>query len=169
VANTTTRRTVAAPLWALALLLAAALAVAAVATFGAGSARAQDEAGSADLTVTKTVQPRQVTVGDNQTFTIKVTNARGGTATEVHMTDPLPTQVRFIRASTSRQVPGSCGQVQRIVVCDLGNLVVGRTVTVRIFVQAVEAGRYTNRAFVNHSTDELDHTDNRDEVQATAT
>ena len=166
-ANTTGRTAAAAPLWVLALLLAAAFAVAAVATFGAGSARAQLER-SADLHVAKTVQPRQVTVGDNQTFTIKVTNARGGTAREVHMTDPLPTQVTFIRASTSRQVPGSCGRVQRIVTCDLGDLVVGRTVTVRIFVEATEAGRFTNRAFVNQSTDELDHTDNRAEVQTTA-
>jgi len=167
VANTK-GRTVAAPLWAVALLLAAAFAVAAVATFGAGSARAQAE-GSSDLTVTKTVQPRQVTVGDRQTFTIKVTNARGDTAREVHMTDRLPTQVRFIRASTSRQVPGSCGRVQRIVTCDLGDLVVGRTVTVNIFVEATQSGRYTNRAFVNHSTTELDHFDNRDDTPATAT
>jgi Domain of unknown function DUF11 len=98
-----------------------------------------------------------------------VTNARRDTAREVHMTDRLPDQVRFIRASTSRQVPGSCGRVRQIVLCDLGKLRVGRTVTVQIFVEATQAGRYTNRVFVNHSTTELDHTDNRDDVQARAT
>ena len=167
-ANTTRRTVAAVPLWAGALLLAAAFAVAAVVTFGAGSAQAQLER-SADLHVTKTVQPRQVTVGQTQTFTIKATNSRGGTARQVHMTDPLPTQVRFIRASTSRQVPGSCGLVQRIVTCDLGNLVVGRTVTVQIRVELTQAGRYTNHAFVNHTTEELDHSDNRDDAQARAT
>jgi hypothetical protein len=30
---------------------------------------------SANLSVTKTVNPKVVTVGDNQTFTIKITNA----------------------------------------------------------------------------------------------
>jgi uncharacterized repeat protein (TIGR01451 family) len=168
VANTIRRTVAAVPLWAVGLLLAAAFAVAAVATFGAGGARAQVE-GSADLTVTKTVQPSLVTVGDRQTFTIKVTNARRDTAREVHMTDRLPDQVRFIRASTSRQVPGSCGRVRQIVLCDLGKLRVGRTVTVQIFVEATQAGRYINRVFVNHSTTELDHTDNRDDVQARAT
>ena len=167
-ANTTRRTVAAVPLWAGALVLAAAFAVAAVVTFGAGSAQAQLER-SADLHVTKTVQPRQVTVGDRQTFTVKVTNSRGGTARQVHMTDPLPTQVRFIRASTSRRVPGSCGLVQRIVTCDLGNLVVGRTVTVKIRVELTQAGRYTNHAFVNHTTEELDHSDNRDDAQARAT
>ena len=167
-ANTIRRTVAAVPLWAVALLLAAAFAVAAVVTFGAGSARAQLER-SADLTVTKTVNPRVVTVGDRQTFTVKVTNTRGGTARRVHMTDPLPTQVRFIRASTSRQVPGSCGLVQRIVTCDLGNLVVGRTVTVQIRVELTQSGRYTNRAHVNHNTDELDYSDNRDDTRARAT
>ena len=167
-ANTTRRTVAAVPLWAVALLLAAAFAVAAVVTFGAGSARAKLER-SADLTVTKTINPRVVTVGQTQTFTIKATNSRGGTARQVHMTDPLPTQVRFIRASTSRRVPGSCGLVQRIVTCDLGNLVVGRTVTVQIRVELTQAGRYTNHAFVNHTTEELDHSDNRDDAQARAT
>ncbi len=167
-ANTTRRTVAAVPLWAVALVLAAAFAVAAVVTFGAGSARAQLER-SADLHVTKTVQPRQVTVGQTQTFTIKVTNSRGGTARQVHMTDPLPTQVRFIRASTSRRVPGSCGLVGRTVTCELGDLVVGRTVTVKIRVEATQAGSYTNFAFVNHTTEELDHSDNRDDVQVAAT
>ena len=120
-ANTIRRTVAAVPLWAVALVLAAAFAVAAVVTFGAGSAQAQLER-SADLHVTKTVQPRQVTVGERQTFTIKVANE--------------------------------------------GNR---RTVTVKIRVEATQSGRYTNHAFVNHSTDELDHSDNRDDAQARAT
>ena len=166
-ANTTRRTVAAVPLWTVAGGLAAAFAEAEGVTFGAGNARRQLER-SADQHVATTVQPKQVTVGQTQTFTIKVTNSRGGTARQVHMTDPLPAQVRFIRASTSRRVPGSCGLVRGIVACDLGDLVVGRTVTVQIFVEATQAGSSTNRAFVNHSTTELDHSDNRDDVQARA-
>ena len=151
-------------MWAMALL-AAAFAVAALAAFGAGSARAQVE-GSADLVVTKTVKPRVVTVGDNQTFTIRVTNERGGTARDVTMTDRLPEQVRFIRASTSRQVPGSCGLVQRTVTCELGNLAVDERVTVKIIVKTTQAGRYRNQAFVTHATEELEGTDNQDRARA---
>jgi uncharacterized repeat protein (TIGR01451 family) len=165
VANTTAR-TAAVTLWIVVLVLAAALAVAALAAFGAGSAQAQDEETSADLVATKTVKPKQVTVGDKQAFTIKVTNERGGTAREVTMTDRLPNQVKFIRASTSRQVPGSCGLVERTVTCELGDLEVGQTVTVKIFVKTTQAGRYTNQAFVTHTTTELEESDNQDSARS---
>jgi hypothetical protein len=68
----------------------------------------------------------------------------------VTMEDPLPTKVRFVRASTSRHVPGSCGlEPVRTVVCDLGTLVAGKTVTVWIVVRNVETGNYINRAFAS--------------------
>ena len=65
------------------------------------------------------------------------------------MRDPLPSAVRFIRASTSREVPGSCGIEDRVVTCRLGTLRVDRTVTVKIYVRPVVAGSYTNRAFAS--------------------
>ena len=157
----------AAPLWAVALLLGALMAATVVLVLS-GAARAQPT-GSANLAVTKTVKPKSVTVGDNQTFTIKVTNERRDTAKDVVMTDPLPDEVRFIRASTSRDKPGSCSARGGTVTCDLGNIRVDRTVTVKILVKTTEAGRYTNRVSVTHSTTELDASDNRDGARARAT
>jgi large repetitive protein len=149
------------------VMLLAAMAVAVLALSGA--AWAQTTA-SADLSVTKTIKPKVVTVGDNQTFTIKITNQRGGTARDVVMTDPLPTnKVRFVRASTSRRVPGSCSASGGVVTCDLGNLRVDRTVTVKILVKNIDAGKYVNRASVSHATNELDRSDNRDGVRARST
>ena len=114
-----------------------------------GPARAQTAQG-VDLSVNKSVSPKVVAVGEKQTFTIKVTNEGNRRARNVTMSDPLPGKVRFIRASTSREVPGSCSlEPVRTVVCDLGTLRPGRTVTVKIYVRLVEAGTYTNRAFVN--------------------
>jgi large repetitive protein len=156
----------AAPLWAVTLLVGT-IVVTAMLILG-GTARAQPT-GSADLSVTKMVKPRVVTVGDNQTFIIKVTNERRDTARDVVMTDPLPDEVRFIRASTSRDKPGSCSARAGTVTCDLGNLRVDRTVTVKIYVKNTEAGRYTNRASVTHSTVELDASDNHDRARARAT
>ncbi len=66
------------------------------------------------------------------------------------MTDPLPSKVRFVRASTSRRVPGSCDVNDRVVACRLGDLRPNRTVTVKIQVRPVVAGSYTNRAFASH-------------------
>lgn len=148
--------------WAVALLVATAILV-------VSSAAQAQPTGSADLSVTKSVKPRVVTVGDNQTFVIKVTNQRRDTARDVVMTDRLPDEVRFIRARTSRDRPGSCSARGGTVTCDLGNLRVDRTVTVKILVKNTEAGRYTNRVSVDHSTTKLDASDNRDAARARAT
>ena len=147
----------------------AALAALLVA-LGGGAAGAQ-EARSVDLDVDKTVHPRTVQVGDRQTFTVRITNDGSTRAERVRMSDPLPSKVRFIRASTSREVPGSCGVEDRVVTCRLGTLRADRTVTVKIYVRPVEAGSYTNRAFVsftNPDARERDLTNISDAAKATA-
>lgn len=137
--------------WAVALVAGTIAAVAALlGVLGSGSAGAQ-EARFVDLDVEKTVLPRTVQVGDRQTFTIKITNNGTTRAERVRMRDPLPSKVRFIRAGTSREVPGSCGIEDRVVTCRLGTLRAGRTVTVKIHVRPVVAGSYTNRAFASFS------------------
>ena len=132
-------------------LVAGAFAVMAallLVVLGGGTAGAQ-EARSVDLDVDKTVHPRTVQVGDRQTFTIRVTNDGSTRAERVRTRDPLPSKVRFVRASTSREVPGSCGIGDRVVTCRLGTLRADRTVTVKIYVRPVVAGSYTNRAYVS--------------------
>lgn len=139
----TTRKTVG--YWATALLVAAA-ALLLMALSGAAGAQ---EPRSADLDVDKTVSPKSVPVGGQQTFTIRITNEGTARAEGVRMRDPLPSKVRFIRASTSRHVPGSCGIEDRVVKCRLGNLRVDHTVTVKIYVKSVVSGSYTNRAYAS--------------------
>lgn len=104
---------------------------------------------SVDLDVEKTVRPGTVHVGELQTFTIKIINDGSTRAERVRMRDPLPFKVRFVRASTSREVPGSCGIEDWVVTCGLGTLRADRTVTVKIHVKPVVAGSYTNRAYVS--------------------
>lgn len=136
-----------------------------------GTARAQTTQG-VDLHIRKSVSPKQVSVGERQTFTINVTNQGDHRARNVTMKDPLPAKVRFIRASTSRQVPGSCAlEPVRTVVCDLGTLRTSNTVTVKIYVKTVEAGAYTNRASVTYGSStaralESDTSDNSDGAKA---
>jgi uncharacterized repeat protein (TIGR01451 family) len=141
-----TRRTV--RVWAGVLLAGALAAAALLVALGGGTAGAQ-EAQSADLAVRKTVSPKSVQIGETQVFTIKITNEGSTRAERVRMSDPLPSKVRFIRASTSREVPGSCGIEDRVVRCRLGTLRADRTVTVKIYVRPVVAGSYTNRAYVS--------------------
>jgi uncharacterized repeat protein (TIGR01451 family) len=160
--NTTRRRF---HLWT---LLVGALMVTAMMALS-GPAQTQTAQG-VDLTVRKSVSPKFVAVGERQTFTIKVANEGNRRARNVTMSDPLPGKVRFVRASTSRHVPGSCGlEPVRTVVCDLGTLRAGKTATVWIIVKSIEAGSYTNRAFVSFggaSALELDGFDNQDTVRA---
>ena len=115
----------------------------------AGGAAGAQEARSADLDVDKTVSPKTVQVGERRVFTVKITNHGSTRAEGVRMRDPLPSKVRFIRASTSREVPGSCGMEDRVVKCRLGKLRANGTVTVKIYVRPVAAGSYTNRAYVS--------------------
>jgi uncharacterized repeat protein (TIGR01451 family) len=166
--NTTERRF---PVLAMVLLGAAfALAAVVLASFAGGTAQAQvgTEHLAADLRITKAVKPNSVPVGQRQTFVIKVTNERGDTARSVVVTDPLPNVVNFVRASTSRHDPGSCRKSGHTVTCDLGNLKVGGKVTVNIFVRPTKAGRYRNRAYVEHRTAELQSVDNIDGARARA-
>ena len=131
-------------------MMAGALAAvsALLVVLGGGVAGAQ-EARFVDLDVDKTVHPRTVQVGERQTFTVKITNDGTTRAEGVRMRDPMPSEVRFIRASTSREVPGSCGIEDRVVTCRLVTLRADRTVTVKIHVKPVVAGSYTNRAFAS--------------------
>ncbi len=162
-----TRQTVS--VWVGVLMAGALAAMAALLVALGGSAAGAQEAQSVDLDVRKTVSPKTVQVGETQVFTVKVTNDGTTRAERVRMRDPLPSKVRFIRAATSREVPGSCGIEDRVVTCRLGNLRVDKTVTVKIYVKPVEAGSYTNRAYVSYSNSaalERDASDNSDAARA---
>src|SRR3712207_1137547 len=102
VGRTTMQRTTQAGAggWRMVFLLAAALAALAVIVTIAtmtpgGAARAQTPRG-ADLKITKSVSPKVVTVGERETFPIKVTNTGNRRARNVTMSDPLRSKVRFV-------------------------------------------------------------------------
>jgi uncharacterized repeat protein (TIGR01451 family) len=149
--------------WA-AMSVAAALAAALLALIVLAAPAQTQTAQGVDLTVRKSVSPKFVAVGEKQTFTVRVVNEGNRRARNVTMSDPLPGAVRFVRASTSRHVPGSCGlEPVRTVTCDLGTLGADKTVTVWISARMVEAGSYTNRAFAGFggaSTIEFDGSGN---------
>ncbi len=100
---------------------------------------------AADLSLTKTVSPDPVRVGDMLTYTVTVTNDGPATAASLVLTDTLPESMTLISSTTSQG--GGCG-VTRPIVCDLGQLTNGASATVTFVVTPTAIGAFTNTAEV---------------------
>ncbi|MEK6281956.1 MAG: Ig-like domain repeat protein [Acidobacteriota bacterium] len=85
----------------------------------------------ADLSVSKVDTPDPVVVGNNLTYTITVTNHGPSTASNVVMTDTLPSGPSFVSATPTQ---GTCSGTAPVI-CNLGSMVSGANVTVTIVVQ----------------------------------
>jgi uncharacterized repeat protein (TIGR01451 family) len=106
----------------------------------------------ADVRVTKSDTPDPVTVGSNVTYTITVTNNGPDNATDVELTDILPAAAPLVSVTPS---VGSCAGTDTIV-CDLGSLTNGASVTVTIVVGTTAVGTLTNTASVTHAETDTD-------------
>jgi uncharacterized repeat protein (TIGR01451 family) len=100
----------------------------------------------ADLEISKADSPDPVTVGDNLTYTITVTNNGPDAAANVVVTDTLPSGVTFVSAS-----PG-CVHAAGVVTCNLGNIPAGGSVTITIVVTVTAPGTISNTATVTSDT-----------------
>jgi uncharacterized repeat protein (TIGR01451 family) len=105
-------------------------------------------AATADLAVDKSDSPDPVTEGKVLTYTIDVSNAGPGAASDVTLTDTLPSHVDFISATPTQ---GNCDHSGNRVTCHLGTLpadpynpVAGVTIKVR----PKKAGQISNAATV---------------------
>jgi uncharacterized repeat protein (TIGR01451 family) len=99
----------------------------------------------ADLTLTKTMSPEKVDVGQPLTYLIGVTNKGPSPATNVTVTDPLPSQVTPDGAVPSQ---GSCTVAGQVVTCALGTLAVNATATVTITATRTSPSVFSNTATV---------------------
>ena len=113
-------------------------------------------AASADVSVSKTASPNPGVAGAALTYRLVVTNNGPALATNVNLTDTLPSGVSFGSASTTQ---GSCsgnGPVN----CAIGTLANGASAVVTIVVTPATAGQVTNTASVTASEPEPDATNN---------
>jgi uncharacterized repeat protein (TIGR01451 family) len=113
----------------------------------------------ADLSVQKTDSPDPVSVGQELTYTVTVTNEGPSPAGAVTLTDTLPASVTFGSADASQ---GSCLQMGATVTCDLGELAPTAEATVTITVTPVAAGTITNTATVDGAQIDPDSSDDTD-------
>jgi uncharacterized repeat protein (TIGR01451 family) len=89
----------------------------------------------ADLQVTKSDDPDPVTAGSTLMYTLVVTNHGPSPASNVVLTDPLPSGVTFLSLETSQ---GAAGHEDGVVTAELGDMALGDSATITIIV-AVDA------------------------------
>ncbi|HXX45134.1 MAG TPA: C25 family cysteine peptidase [Candidatus Acidoferrales bacterium] len=121
----------------------------------------------ADVAIVKTASPEPVDQGTNLTYTLQITNNGPATAQNVVVSDPLPSQVSYVSASTTQ---GTCSQSGGTVTCNLGSVSVGGLVIVTINVTAVtfsSSSLATNTATVSASTSDPNLSNNTSTANST--
>jgi uncharacterized repeat protein (TIGR01451 family) len=107
---------------------------------------------SVDMSIAKTGTPNPVTEGTLLTYTLTVTNNSTTTsATNVTVTDTLPSVVTYLSTSTTQ---GSCSEAGGTVTCLLGTMANSTTATISILTIPAASGIVTNTATV--SADQTD-------------
>jgi uncharacterized repeat protein (TIGR01451 family) len=111
---------------------------------------------SADLAVTKKVDPSQATVGETLTYTITIHNGGPEVAEGVTLSDPLPPGIQATSATSSR---GFCTGTTTIT-CDIGVLPVDDSAEITIAGTISAAGTLINTATASAGTPDPDLTNN---------
>ena len=104
---------------------------------------------SADLALTKTVDRKNVKIGETITFTITVTNLGPDTATGIFFGDALPDPLNFVSASCNKG--STFGGA-----CSVATLAVGESATITLVATPItnparSERRFTNTAFIGAS------------------
>ena len=94
-----------------------------------------------DLQIQKTDSPNPVNVGGTLTYTLTARNNGPSTATQVVITDSLPTTVTYLSSSSTQ---GTCSRSGQLVTCAIGTMAAGATVTVTIRVRPLQPGTILN-------------------------
>jgi uncharacterized repeat protein (TIGR01451 family) len=107
-------------------------------------------AAPADVGVVKTVSAQSVAVGAQVTYTMTVANHGPGAASDVMLTDPLPSGLTYVSVSATR---GSCTG-GTTVSCSIDSLLNGESAVVTLVVTVSAPGTISNTAAVG--ADEAD-------------
>jgi uncharacterized repeat protein (TIGR01451 family) len=100
---------------------------------------------AADVAIVKTTSSNPIRTGANLLYNLRVTNNGPATATNVTVSDPLPSNLTFVSVVTSR---GTCSYNAgtRTVSCAMGTLTNGQVgvATIRVTVDAAASGQTIN-------------------------
>jgi uncharacterized repeat protein (TIGR01451 family) len=101
---------------------------------------------AADVEIVKTPSANPVRTADTENYTLRVTNNGPATATNVVATDPLPANMTYVSAVTSRGGPCTYTAGTRTISCPIGTLTNGQVaaITVRVTIDAAASGQTLN-------------------------
>ena len=100
---------------------------------------------SADMAIVKTATPNPVTEGTPLTYSLAVINNGPASATNVTVTDTLPSTVTYL---SSTSTSGSCSEAGGTVTCLLGTMPNAATATITILTIPGQPGVISNTATV---------------------
>lgn len=130
-------------------LVAAALVTMSIVAWPLEADAAPRRSSSADVTVSVSDSPDPVRVGETITYEVSVVNMGPASASDVTVTDELPTTLNFVAATSSK---GTCSGGQRVS-CSLGTLAKGETAALTVKADAAQAGTVTNTVTVTSQSD----------------
>jgi uncharacterized repeat protein (TIGR01451 family) len=111
----------------------------------------------AHLSIAKSASPSPAVPGTDETYTLVVSNAGPSRATNVRVTDPLPSGLSFVSASAG------CGEAGGTVACTTDSLEAGAsqafTVTARVASSVEGCAGFANTATVTSDTPDPDAAD----------
>jgi uncharacterized repeat protein (TIGR01451 family) len=122
---------------------------------------------AADLSITETGSPNPVSVGQQETYHLVVTNNDAvNTANKVLVHDTLPANASFVTGSTTPP-GGTVTQSFNTITAALGDLAPGATVTVDLIATFSQAGIENNRATVTSDTPDDNQNNNTADMSTT--
>ena len=124
---------------------------------GCGSEPTAPERDEADLSITKSAAADPVTIGDEIVYTITIFNGGPDDATQVQVTDGVPSGTSFVSANASQ---GTCANSSGTVTCTLGSLANGSSLTITLKVTATQGGQVSNTASVSGDEDDPNSSNN---------
>ncbi len=120
--------------------------------------------GLADLNIVKTGPTKPVLLGNTFTYKLAVENKGPSNAVETEVEDKLPSQVKFLSATTS---VGTCDQAPaEVLTCELGTMLPKAKATIEVTVEAVAVGKFDNTAEVGSRTPDPELEDNHSKAPA---
>jgi uncharacterized repeat protein (TIGR01451 family) len=103
--------------------------------------------------VTISDAPDPLSVGDQLTYTVVVTNNGPNDATGASLSQILPPGVSFVSATSAQ---GSCSEAGGVVSCSLGTLTMGQSTIITVVVTPTSAGTLTSTAIVSANESDPD-------------